>query len=172
MKRILARLLQLPLMSSVLAAGAFLIVPRHRIGAVVVVFDDRERALLLRHVFHPKMPWGLPGGWVARHESPADAALRELREETGLVGTLGPAVHMTREIRPRHLTVAFLASARGEITLSGEILEADWFDLDQLPAGADRYVGDTIAAARALHRRLAPPPPTVPVHPTDTGMPR
>lgn len=159
-KRLLARLAAVPLAPGLLALGAWLLVPRHRIGAVAVLLDGEQRALLLRHVFHPVAPWGLPGGWVGRGETPAAAAARELREETGLSATVGPLVHVTREIRPRHLTMAFLARADpahdagidlDALRLSGEIAEAGWFAADRLPAGADRYVADTLAAA--LHHR-------------------
>jgi 8-oxo-dGTP pyrophosphatase MutT (NUDIX family) len=50
------------------AAGAF-------------VFDDADRVLLTRH--HEGM-WTHPGGMLEPFESPADAALRETFEETGL----------------------------------------------------------------------------------------
>src|SRR5438874_1163879 len=54
------------------------------IGAVGVVFNDRGQMLLVEHVFHPQIPWGLPGGWMDRHEGPEDTVRRELHEETGL----------------------------------------------------------------------------------------
>ena len=64
---------------------------RYSLGAVGVVLNAAGEILLLEHVFHPVFPWGLPGGWVNRHESPAAAVERELREETGLeVRVLAP----------------------------------------------------------------------------------
>jgi ADP-ribose pyrophosphatase YjhB (NUDIX family) len=105
------------------------------VGVSLVVLDEQERILLLRHVFHARVPWGLPGGWLGRNESPAAGALRELKEETGLTAVLGPIILAGQEPGPPHLGLAYMATASSatEITLSPEILEAAWFPLDQLP---------------------------------------
>lgn len=112
----------------------FIVVPRHRIGVEVVLFNEQGQVLLLNHVFHPVIPWGVPGGWLDRHEDPAEGALRELREETGLTAVLGPIILIKRQKRPSHLGMAFLAyTAQGSIKLSNEIIAAAWTDLDKLP---------------------------------------
>jgi ADP-ribose pyrophosphatase YjhB (NUDIX family) len=51
-------------------------------GVACAVVDDRDRVLLLRHADTGR--WVLPGGAVEPDEHPADAAVRETREETGL----------------------------------------------------------------------------------------
>ena len=56
--------------------------------ASVLVFDDRDRVLLVRHV--EGNVWTTPGGMIEPGETPADAAVRETWEETGL------AVELTR----------------------------------------------------------------------------
>jgi 8-oxo-dGTP pyrophosphatase MutT (NUDIX family) len=48
----------------------------------VVVRDDEERVLLVRHADTGK--WVVPGGALEPCELPADAAVRETWEETGL----------------------------------------------------------------------------------------
>ena len=50
-------------------------------SAGVVVFDERRRVLLVRHV---EGVWTTPGGAIEPLESPADAAVREAFEETGV----------------------------------------------------------------------------------------
>jgi 8-oxo-dGTP pyrophosphatase MutT (NUDIX family) len=67
-----------------LALAVRLIVPRHYVGAVGAIFNDAGEVLLMEHVFRPYFPWGLPGGWVERGESPAEAVRREVKEELGL----------------------------------------------------------------------------------------
>lgn len=100
----------------------------------MVALDERNRVLLLRHVFHPEYPWGLPGGWLGRNEPPDQGVLRELREETGLTAVLGPTLLVRREDHPPHIGIAYLGYVQpGAFSLSGEIIEAAWFDPDDLP---------------------------------------
>src|SRR5690242_4777884 len=49
----------------------------------VLTFDERDRVLLVRHVEGDD--WTTPGGMIEPYELPADAAVRETWEETGLV---------------------------------------------------------------------------------------
>jgi 8-oxo-dGTP diphosphatase len=61
---------------------------RPRASAAVLRADDRE-ILMVRHQRPDGMAyWQLPGGGLLPGEQPEEAALRELREETGLVGTI------------------------------------------------------------------------------------
>ena len=53
--------------------------------AGAVVRDDRGRLLLVRRAHEPGLgTWSLPGGRIEPGESPEEAAVREVREETGL----------------------------------------------------------------------------------------
>lgn len=52
----------------------------------ILTFDDARRVLLVRHV--EGNDWTTPGGMIEPRETPADAAVREMWEETGLHVTL------------------------------------------------------------------------------------
>lgn len=107
--------------------------PKFSAGAVGVVFNDSGHILLVEHVFHPYAPWGLPGGWVDRNESPADTVRRELHEELGLVVETGPILVAETNFR-NHLDLAYLCYPTGTIgRLSRELLAWDWFAADCLP---------------------------------------
>jgi ADP-ribose pyrophosphatase YjhB (NUDIX family) len=54
-----------------------------KVGAEAAIFDDGGRILLVRR--SDDGLWCLPCGWVEPNESPEEAAVREAREETGLV---------------------------------------------------------------------------------------
>ena len=55
-------------------------------SAVVILDDDSNMLLLLRSGKSRWMPkkWGLPGGKIEAGEEPAEAAIRETKEETSL----------------------------------------------------------------------------------------
>ena len=55
-------------------------------GAAAIVFDGGGRVLLVREGYGRRR-WGLPGGGIEPGELPHEAAVREAREETGLVVT-------------------------------------------------------------------------------------
>ncbi len=58
------------------------------VGVAAVCLNERGQVLLLEHRFHNEYPWGLPGGWVERGESPLTCVVREVVEETGLEPTV------------------------------------------------------------------------------------
>ncbi|MCA9875063.1 MAG: NUDIX domain-containing protein [Anaerolineales bacterium] len=133
-KQRLAGLMRWPLMKRLMDLGIRLFIPKRPVGVSLVLLDEDGRVLLLRHVFHPYLPWALPGGWLKRHETPQIGVLRELREETGLTAVLGPVLAIDDVPHPNHVGIIFLGIPQpGAITLNGEILEADWFRPDDLP---------------------------------------
>jgi 8-oxo-dGTP diphosphatase len=151
-KEFMARLVRAPIVSHLMGVAVRLLVPRQRVGVGLVGHDGQGRILMLRHVFHPRAPWGLPGGWLDRNEAPAAAALRELREETGLTAALGPVVYTSYESTPPHIGIAYLARINpAAMTLSSEIIEADWFNPDSLPDPLLPFVRRAITAALEHH---------------------
>ena len=61
------------------------------IGAAAFIVNDKGEVLLVKHTYG-RLNWELPGGGAETNESPVETALREVREETGLVVV---ARHMT-----------------------------------------------------------------------------
>jgi len=131
-KRLLAGLFRL-IPSSVLRLGLFLGNAKFNHGAVAVITNDEGQVLLLRHVFRKSYPWGFPAGFVNAGENAAAAALRELKEETGLQAMV---IHVgaTTLVAPRHLETVVYGHVRvvTPIKLSHEIFDARWVMPDQV----------------------------------------
>jgi len=94
------------------------------------VICRRENQIL--YVRKAKAKWTLPGGKIEADESPAQAAARELREETGLI--LEELSYVTRfeggEVLHHvfEVSVTFMATP----TARNEIADCKWFTAKQL----------------------------------------
>jgi 8-oxo-dGTP pyrophosphatase MutT (NUDIX family) len=104
-------------------------------GTIGALYNDDGQFLIVEHVFHPKFPWGFPGGWMNRGESPAETIIREVREETGLhIQVERPLLISSTSYLPNHLDIAFLChTPGGEIRLSGELLDYRWVAPQDMP---------------------------------------
>jgi 8-oxo-dGTP diphosphatase len=58
--------------------------PSFMVGAMALIRDANGRLLVLEHTYRREVPWGLPGGWLKKGESPELGLMREVFEETGL----------------------------------------------------------------------------------------
>lgn len=119
-----------------------------RLASYAVVVDDRDRILLALFNQGPTPAWTLPGGGVELHETVEEAAVRELREETGYDVELGPLLGIDSWVIPVeeriHPTERPLKSVRvmfegrvvgGELTheRDGTTDEARWIPLAEVP---------------------------------------
>jgi 8-oxo-dGTP pyrophosphatase MutT (NUDIX family) len=64
----------------------------HQAGSIVVRLDRKEPQVLLVTAKRNPKNWIFPKGHIEKGETPEAAAIREMREEAGVVGTvIGPA---------------------------------------------------------------------------------
>jgi 8-oxo-dGTP pyrophosphatase MutT (NUDIX family) len=120
---------------------------------VKCVVQHEGRWLMIRNLYGRDL-WTLPGGGIHRSEEPADAAIREVREEVGIdLGSVEPVGSYTTDREYKHDTVyCFLANVMHADTQvdNKEVIEAAWFDENVLP---DRC-GASVAEVRRLLAKL------------------
>ena len=104
--------------------------------AVAVVLRKNGKVLLGKRGEHARAAgkWSFPAGFVERGEAVEDAAIREVREETGFEIALGPLVGLISS--PGEIVV--LAAYSGTIVSGAEaagddLTDLGWFALDALP---------------------------------------
>jgi 8-oxo-dGTP diphosphatase len=112
--------------------------PSLPVVAVGVVARDRDGRLLLVRRANPPAAgrWSLPGGRVEAGETLAEAAARELAEETGLRATVGPVAGVVERIgEGYHYVIVDL-----------------WVDLDEdaVPTAGDDATAVRLAAPEEL----------------------
>lgn len=108
--------------------------PRCDPAAIMLITDERDRALLARNVGWPENRFSTLAGFVEPGESVEDALRREVHEEVGV--TVGDVRYAGSQPWPfpSSLMLGFFGSAlTTDIhTDDDEIAEADWFSRDEL----------------------------------------
>jgi len=106
-------------------------------AAAGIVLDEARRVLLVQRAIEPhKGDWALPAGYQEIDETPAQAAVREVREESGIeseVIELFDLVFVADRRRTSNLAVFLCRAIGGRLDPGDDALDARWFDLDALP---------------------------------------
>jgi 8-oxo-dGTP pyrophosphatase MutT (NUDIX family) len=145
-----------------------------RPAARAIVLDPAERILLVHFRFPAGSFWATPGGGIDEGETPEQAIVRELDEETGLVDfELGPWVWTRRHVFPfenglwdgqveRYMLVrapAFEPAPRfSREELAAEyVVEIRWWTAAELAASDERFSPRRLPALLAALVRDGPP---------------
>ncbi|MCC6945380.1 MAG: NUDIX hydrolase [Thermomicrobiales bacterium] len=104
--------------------------------AVAVVIERHNSVLLGKRGPGVRAPglWGLPAGFVERGEVVEAAAVREVREETGLDVAVGAIQDVVSYEGESVVLLVFAATeVAGEPAPGDDLVEIGWFSLDALP---------------------------------------
>lgn len=121
---------------------------KKKVGAGFGVILERDGKILLgkRHpdpdkadsAFRSAGEWSLPGGKLDWGETLEDAAIREVKEETGIIISNPEviSVHNCKNEHAHFMTVGFLVyewEGEAKVMEPEEMTEWRWFDLNDLP---------------------------------------
>lgn len=120
----------------------------------IVVINDNKEILLVRSWLGMQR-WSLPGGGVGQGEEVVVAAVREVREETGITIRIPDLQDLGTTPYPdpalRYGLHGFSARANGTPKVSGihrlEILDAKWHPIDKLPKNRSTIVSEFLRRA-------------------------
>jgi 8-oxo-dGTP diphosphatase len=109
--------------------------PKSTAGAIIFHPDDQNKVLLTKREVSPfKGYWCLPGGHIELYETARDAAIREVKEETGLdfePTHLGYFDEIFPDKEIHNVVQIYYGSGHGEPDADpGEVSEMDWFTMD------------------------------------------
>ena len=136
--------------------------PKTPLATVDIIVESDEGIVLVRRR-NPPLGWALPGGFVDRGESVAQAARREAKEETGLDVELTELLGVYSDPRrdPRGFTTistVFIAHAGGRPVGGDDAAEARVVALDTLPSDIVFDHATIISDYRRLRAGLGRPP--------------
>ncbi len=103
-----------------------------------VTRDEQGRVLLVKRKIEPqKGGWALPGGFMEIEETPLQAALRELKEETGIIAKVKRLIGVYSNQSKIHgylINIIYETEVlEGEPCAGDDAEEAKFFTVDQLP---------------------------------------
>jgi ADP-ribose pyrophosphatase YjhB (NUDIX family) len=107
--------------------------------AIAIAVKDEKFLLIKRGLPPNKGMWAAPSGFIESGETPEEACLRELKEETGLSGeiikSLGVVSRRDKELYGDMLLIRYLVKITGgELTpQESEVEDVKFFALNELP---------------------------------------
>lgn len=116
--------------------------PDPKVAAAVLVKKDGQ-VLLTRRAYPPdEGKWALPAGFMDALEDPAEAAVRECREETGLeIAISGLLTLVAGREHPAGADIVLVYEGEvtgGSLKAGDDAAEAGFFSIEQLPPLAFR----------------------------------
>jgi ADP-ribose pyrophosphatase YjhB (NUDIX family) len=114
---------------------------RPLVGVGVILVKDRQILLVKRGHEPNKGMWSIPGGLIKLGETAEEAAIREVREETGLEVSIGAVAGIFNviikdsdsKIKYHYVIIDYFGEVVGGMLRPGtDVTDARWFWLDEI----------------------------------------
>ncbi|MCQ5362251.1 MAG: NUDIX hydrolase [Candidatus Methanomethylicia archaeon] len=114
---------------------------RPLVGVGVILVKDRQILLVKRGHEPNKGMWSIPGGLIKLGETAEEAAIREVREETGLEVSIGAVAGVFNviikdsdsKIKYHYVIIDYFGEVVGGMLRPGtDVTDARWFWLDEI----------------------------------------
>jgi mutator protein MutT len=132
-------------------------------AAGAAVFAEEGRLVLLIKENYDRRRWGFPGGALEPGETPEQAVVREVREETGIevrADALVGSYSLADRSLVAHLFRCEVVAGTPAVPDSGEIAEVGWWPVDELPQPQTNLLHhalqDAVAGRTDVDRRGLP----------------
>ena len=130
-----------------------------KLGAAAIITDERGYVLLVKHSYG-KLNWEIPGGAADADETVAETAVREVKEETGLIVTAErlTGMYYWAENDSHHFVFQCLIAHDGQkaLSVSSETTDCGYFSPDALPRPISDFTVRRIQDALAGDMLLLP----------------
>jgi 8-oxo-dGTP diphosphatase len=136
------------------ACGHIVYVNPRLVVTTFPITDSGEIVLIRRGIEPGKGAWAQPGGFLEIDETVHEAAIRETREETGLLVQPGEIIGLYTRLEASVVTIAFEARiVGGTATPTPEASEVIAFAPEQIPWSGIAFKTTTIALRDWFERR-------------------
>ena len=125
----------LPFPDFVRSAIVRLFFPKFLIGVDALILNEQDECLLFKHSYRKKTPWGFPGGYLKKGESPEDAIKREVYEESGYRVEIVDILHVDSSKVMQRIDLVYVGRFEGEekFKSSDEVVDAKFYPMEKLP---------------------------------------
>ncbi|MQG18885.1 MAG: NUDIX domain-containing protein [SAR202 cluster bacterium] len=109
--------------------------------AVASIIVTNNKILLIKRGVEPKIgKWAFPSGYVNKCETPENALIREVKEETGLTVDINQLIGIYSEEDNPVVLIVYSVNLITHKTIPGsDADDLNWFELNQLPELAFKH---------------------------------